>query len=127
MKVEFTTSYEVDTDDLNPEFIDVRGFALDEAKRMLHYDIFFGETTGEDFDAKIVGEDLYFEQPTQLKVEERVDPCDDLRIYGAIGFQDKIICMDNGFVHPTSAVGDYLTIVETYHKWLNLSEEVIGN
>ena len=127
MKVEFTTAYEVDVDHLDPKFVDIRGFAIDEARRMLHDDIFFGETTDENFDAKIVEEDLYFEHPTQLKIEERVDPCSDLVCYGAIGFQDKIICMDNGHVHPTSAVGDYLTIVETYHKWLNLSDETIGN
>ena len=126
MKVEFTTAYEVDVDHLDPKFVDIRGFAIDEAKRMLHDDIFFGEATDENFDAKIVNEDLYFEKPTQLKIEERVDE-DNINTYGAIGFQDKIICMDNGFVHPTSAVGDYLTIVEVYHKWLNLSEETIGN
>ena len=60
MKVEFTTAYEVDVDHLDPKFVDIRGFAIDEAKRMLHDDIFFGEATDENFDAKIVNEDLYY-------------------------------------------------------------------
>lgn len=121
MKVRCYIDYEVETDHLNPEFVDVRGFAVDEALRMLS-----DEACPDLFEAKIVGEDLYFEQPTQLHIEERVAPCDDPYYYGAIGFQDKIICMDNGHVHPTSAVGDYLTIIEKYDKWLNLSDETIG-
>ena len=121
MKVRCYIDYEVETDHLDPKFVDVRGFAVDEALRMLS-----DEACPDLFNAKIVGEDLFFEQPTQLQIEEQVDE-DNVNIYGAIGFQDKIICMDNGHVHPTSAVGDYLTIVEVYHKWLNLSEETIGN
>ena len=123
MKVRCYIDYEIDTDHLDPKFVDVKGFAVDEALRILS-----DEASPDLFTAEIVeNEHLYFEKPTQLKIEERVDPCSDLVYYGAIGFQDKIICMDNGHVHPTSAVGDCLTIVEVYHKWLNLSEETIGN
>ena len=126
MKVEFTTSYEVDVDHLDPKSVKIEEFVYDEAYRMLHDDMTNFGLCAEDFDAKIVGEHIYFEKPTQLHIEERVAPCDDLIYYGAVGFQDKIICMDNGHVHPTSTVGDYLTIVERYNKWLNLSDEVIG-
>ena len=127
MKVKMFREVVVDVDHLDPKFVDVRGFACDVACEMATEEMREMELMGCDFQYVVVGEDLYFDKPTQLKIEERVDPCSDLVCYGAIGFQDKIICMDNGHVHPTSAVGDYLTIVEVYHKWLNLSDEVIGN
>lgn len=123
MKVRCYIDYEIDTDHLDPKFVDVKGFAVDEALHMLS-----DEVCPDLFTAEVIeNEHLYFDKPTQLKVEEIVDTCNDLYYYGAIGFQDKIICMDNGHVHPTSAVGDYLTIIERYAEWLNLSDEVIGN
>lgn len=126
MKVKLSTEYEVDTEHLDPKYVYIKSFAIDEACRMLREDMCDNVLGIEDFTAEIVGEDLYFEKPTQLQIEEQVDE-DNVNTYGAIGFQDRIICMDNGHVHPTSAVGDYLTIVEKYDKWLDLSEETIGN
>ena len=125
MKVNISTEYEVDVSDFNPEWVDINGYAIDCAKQCFAQDMNDDVFSDDDFTYTLKG--LWFDKPTQLKVEERTFPNDDLYCYGAIGFQDKIICMDNGHIHPTCAVGDYLTIVEKYDNWLNLSDEVLGN
>ena len=51
MKVRCYIDYEVDVSDLDPEFVDIKGFAVDEALRMLS-----DEACPDLFEAEILGE-----------------------------------------------------------------------
>lgn len=50
MRVIVNLEYEVDIEGLDPEFIDIEGFAKDEAKRMLEDDLKNQAFEAEDFD-----------------------------------------------------------------------------
>ena len=51
MKVRCYIDYEVDVSDLDPEFVDINGFAIDEALRMLS-----DKACPDLFEAEILGE-----------------------------------------------------------------------
>jgi hypothetical protein len=50
MRVIVSLEYDVDVEDLDPVFVDIKGFAKDEAKRMFEDDLKNNAFEAEDFD-----------------------------------------------------------------------------
>jgi hypothetical protein len=62
MRVIVSLEYDVDIEGLDPKFVDIEGFAKNEAKRMLEDDIINGLVTPDDFDYNIPLKDRIFPQ-----------------------------------------------------------------
>jgi hypothetical protein len=62
MRVIVSLEYDVDVEDLDPKFVDIEGFAKDEAKRMLEDDLKNNAFEAEDFDYNIPLKDRIFPQ-----------------------------------------------------------------
>jgi hypothetical protein len=62
MRVIVSLEYDVDVEDLDPVFVDIEGFAKDEAKRMFEDDLKNNAFETEDFDYNIPLKDRIFPQ-----------------------------------------------------------------
>ena len=64
---------------------------------------------------------MFVEKPVQVKVKEDLGN-GHYNIFGAIAFQDKLICGDTGFVIDLNA--DYIEV--TSLCWVDISDAIIG-
>lgn len=54
VKVKYETEVEIDVTDLSPEFVDIEGFAYEEAYRMIEDDLEHGYISANDMEFEII-------------------------------------------------------------------------